>query len=90
MSRESNGQGVTIQPSDNGPLLIKGPVVLVDTEGNEFSIKGRNIALCRCGASQSKPFCDGSHKRIGFQSVVRAPLVTTPAHAELQPANEGA
>ena len=73
MKNISNGQVVSIQPSDNGPLLIKGPVVLVDVEGNEIPFKGRNIALCRCGASENKPFCDGSHREIGFRSVVRAP-----------------
>jgi CDGSH-type Zn-finger protein len=62
----------SIQPSDNGPLLVRGPVTLIDPEGNEYEVKGKNIALCRCGASADKPFCDGSHKRIGFQSVVRA------------------
>lgn len=64
--------GCSIQPSDKGPLLVRGPVKLVDPEGNEIATKGRNIALCRCGASENKPFCDGSHARIGFQSVVRA------------------
>lgn len=62
----------SIQPSDNGPLLVRGPVTLIDAEGNRIEVKGKNIALCRCGASEDKPFCDGSHKRIGFQSVVRA------------------
>lgn len=65
-------QDGSIQPSDNGPLLVRGPIKLVDPEGNEFASKGRNIALCRCGASENKPFCDGSHAQIGFQSVVRA------------------
>ncbi len=67
-----NGNGCSIQPSDNGPLLIRGPVTLIDPEGNELPVKGRNIALCRCGASANKPFCDGSHKLIGFRSMVRA------------------
>lgn len=73
MREELNGHRCSIQPSDNGPLLVKGPVHLVDSEGNEFTIKGRNIALCRCGASENKPFCDGSHARIGFRSIVRVP-----------------
>ena len=73
MNEKLNGSSCSIQPSDNGPLLVRGPVHLVDPEGNEFTIKARNIALCRCGASQNKPFCDGSHARIGFRSVVRAP-----------------
>jgi CDGSH-type Zn-finger protein len=47
-------------------------VTLIDPDGNELEVKAKNIALCRCGASQDKPFCDGSHRRIGFQSVVRA------------------
>jgi CDGSH iron-sulfur domain-containing protein 3 len=62
----------SIQPSDNGPLLIRGPVRLVDPDGNEYAVTSRNIALCRCGASANKPFCDGSHKGIGFQAVNRA------------------
>ena len=88
MKEASNGQIVSIQPSDNGPLLIRGPVRLVDAEGNEYPVNG-NIALCRCGASQNKPFCDGSHRRIGFQSVVRAPVADTDA-AELVPVRVGA
>ena len=88
MREASNGQIVSIKPSDNGPLLVKGPVHLVDVDGNEYPIKG-NIALCRCGASQDKPFCDGSHRRIGFKSVVRAPH-GEPVAAELEPAGVGA
>lgn len=61
-----------ITPSDDGPLLIKGAFVLVDSEGNEFDTKP-SVALCRCGASDNKPFCDGSHRRIDFESRVRAP-----------------
>jgi CDGSH iron-sulfur domain-containing protein 3 len=72
MDNEETAERCSIQPSDNGPLLVRGPVILVDPEGNEIEVKGKNIALCRCGASENKPFCDGSHKRIGFQSVVRA------------------
>lgn len=81
MKEQLNGHGCSIQPSDNGPLLVRGPVRLVDSEGNEFTVKGRNIALCRCGASENKPFCDGSHARIGFHSVVRAPRADLPVHA---------
>jgi len=76
-----NGHSCSIQPSDNGPLLVRGPVHLVDPEGNEFVVRARNIALCRCGASENKPFCDGSHARIGFQSVVRAPRAEVPVGA---------
>jgi CDGSH-type Zn-finger protein len=59
---------------DNGPLLVEGPLKLLDAEGNAFAIDPSKpaIALCRCGASENKPFCDGSHKRCGFESAVRA------------------
>ncbi|MDQ4058550.1 MAG: CDGSH iron-sulfur domain-containing protein [Actinomycetota bacterium] len=72
--KEVRSQDCSIKPKDNGPLLVTGPVKLVDAEGNEFQVDMRkgNIALCRCGASHDKPFCDGSHKQIGFQAVDRA------------------
>lgn len=63
---------VTITPNDNGPLLVKGPVRLVDVEGNEFETKQETIALCRCGQSGNKPFCDGTHRKVNFQAVTRA------------------
>lgn len=72
MAADEHDRG-SIQPSDNGPLLVRGPVKLIDPDGNELEAVGKNIALCRCGASENKPFCDGSHRRIGFRSVVRAP-----------------
>ncbi len=50
----------------NGPLLVKGECVLVDDNGSEVAKSG-SFALCRCGSSSNKPFCDGTHKMIGFQ-----------------------
>jgi len=61
----------SIQPSDHGPLLVKGPVTLVDQDGNEIVVASKNVALCRCGASANKPFCDRSHARVGFRSAIR-------------------
>lgn len=62
---------VTIKVNDNGSLRVTGPVDLVDTEGNLFDHK-ESFSLCRCGGSGNKPFCDGTHKSIGFQSAPRA------------------
>ncbi len=57
---------------DNGPLKVSGPFTLKDGQGRPFDLAGReSVALCRCGRSQNKPFCDGSHKG-EFQSVVEA------------------
>lgn len=66
---------VTIRIRDNGPLVIEGPFKLVDAEGNTFTLASEKpaFALCRCGNSGNKPFCDGSHKTTGFQCAVRAP-----------------
>ena len=63
---------LTITVRNNGSLFIAGDqmarVRLVDHEGNEISTEGRKaISLCRCGASTNKPFCDGTHSKIGFQ-----------------------
>lgn len=52
---------------NNGPLLVQSEdATLVDADGNDIAIERRPFALCRCGASENKPFCDGSHNRIGF------------------------
>ena len=68
---------VTIRVRDNGPLLIEGPITVMDAEGKSFAIPANKpaIALCRCGASANKPFCDGSHKTCNFTSAERAPVV---------------
>jgi CDGSH-type Zn-finger protein len=63
-----------IRLRENGPILIQLPVKIIDHLGNEFTIpQGKPaIALCRCGQSATKPFCDGSHKRVGFQAAETA------------------
>jgi len=65
---------VTIRVRDNGPILVEGPIELVDAEGRPFPIDPAKpaIALCRCGASARRPFCDGAHKTCGFESCERA------------------
>jgi len=63
---------VSITPRDNGPYLVRGSVKLVDVEGNEFTVQGEAIVLCRCGHSSNKPFCDGTHRKVNFQATNRA------------------
>jgi CDGSH-type Zn-finger protein len=59
----------TIKMIPNGPYRVTGPAKIIDTQGNEVAVEdGRGISLCRCGASANKPYCDGTHGRIGFQS----------------------
>ena len=54
---------------DNGPLLVEGSDVSVcDAAGTTFELQGHSFALCRCGASANKPFCDGAHGRIEFRA----------------------
>ena len=62
----------TITVKDNGPFLVQGDVYILDAEGNEFKAEGKAIPLCRCGASTNQPFCNGTHREIEFESVVRA------------------
>lgn len=57
-----------ITPYRNGPYLIRGPFVMVDQDGNEIEVERRVVALCRCGRSQIRPFCDGTHKAVGFRA----------------------
>jgi CDGSH-type Zn-finger protein len=65
---------VTITVRANGPYKIVGPITIRDVEGRPFELPpGDAIVLCRCGRSQNKPFCDASHKRIGFVAEDTAP-----------------
>lgn len=53
----------------NGPYRLEGDITLLDEAGNRYGLGGRTVvSLCRCGHSQSKPFCDGSHNRVGFEA----------------------
>jgi CDGSH-type Zn-finger protein len=63
----------TVRLRRNGPYVIEGDeVTVVDWNGVEYAVERRPIALCRCGASTKKPFCDGTHSRIGFQAAEAA------------------
>ncbi len=65
---------VTITVKPNGPLLVTGAFGLVDPTGTLAALPpGKPIALCRCGQSAQKPFCDGGHARTGFQAADPAP-----------------
>jgi CDGSH-type Zn-finger protein len=59
---------LVIRCRENGPLVIQGTVRIVDHQGNELKPPpGKDVvALCRCGQSNNKPFCDGSHRACGF------------------------
>lgn len=63
-----------IRVLDNGPLLVEGPVTVVDPDGKAFAVDPSKptIALCRCGHSKKRPFCDGTHKQVGFQGAERS------------------
>lgn len=59
---------VTITPCPNGPLLVRGDMEIVDSDGNPVPRTRRTVALCRCGVSTIKPYCDGTHKTIDFRT----------------------
>ncbi len=65
---------ITVRP--NGPFRVEcpeGAVELVDANGNKFDLTGKTaFSLCRCGGSTKKPFCDGTHSKIGFQAAEAA------------------
>ena len=58
----------TITPDRDGPLLVRGPFRLADQDGNEIEVGRRTVALCRCGKSRLRPFCDGTHRLVRFQA----------------------
>ena len=64
---------IIIKLVENGPYHVTGDFRLVDHEGNVIpTIPGKRISLCRCGGSTKKPFCDGTHSRIGFRGAEQA------------------
>ena len=63
---------INITTLDDGPYLVKGPMKILDAEGNEFRVERKTVALCRCGGSMTKPFCDGTHSKAGFRAAERA------------------
>lgn len=66
---------VVIRCRPNGPLVVEGPLTLLDHQGRAFALPTDKpaVALCRCGHSAKKPFCDGSHKTCGFVAEELAP-----------------
>lgn len=63
---------VVIKVRDDGPLKVTGPVTVVDADGTPFALPEGPVALCRCGRSQAKPFCDRSHRDVAFRDAGRA------------------
>ena len=74
-----------ITPYRNGPYLVRGPVVIVDQDGNEIEVRREVVALCRCGRSQTRPFCDGTHKAAGFRAASGASPSRSGAAGGLPP-----
>ena len=68
LSREVRMAMVSIRAKKDGPYLVEGEIELLDSAGNNLAVAKPIIALCRCGASSTKPFCDGTHSKIGFQA----------------------
>ena len=75
MAEPATPAGVTeIKVRENGPYRVQGPFRMIDADGSEYDVgeEGRVVALCRCGGSTTKPFCDGTHSRAGFDAAERA------------------
>jgi len=66
-------EGTRISTYKDGPFLVTGGRFRVaDAEGDEFPVEKETVALCRCGASTKKPFCDGTHSKVGFRAAEKA------------------
>ncbi len=75
---------VTIQCAPDGPLLLRGPVRLASPDGAQTWPTGKASALCRCGASANKPFCDGRHRAAGFRDADARPAPERSAAPDAQ------
>jgi CDGSH-type Zn-finger protein len=79
---EEKASEVTITVRDNGSYRITGAFRLLDGEGNEIDFPASDrewVSLCRCGHSPTRPFCDGTHKRVEFDSIIRLTDLTSNA-----------
>jgi CDGSH-type Zn-finger protein len=63
---------VKVQAIKNGPLIVQGSIDVLDSNGKPMTPPRPSVALCRCGSSANKPFCDGGHNKAGFQSICEA------------------
>ncbi len=61
-------ESARITPYRDGPLLVRGPFTLVDQDGDEITVDREVVALCRCGHSRQRPFCDGTHRLTRFSA----------------------
>ena len=68
---------INIKIRDNGPYIVEGEFTLTDMQGNPIPVVKK--ALCRCGGSTTKPFCDGTHSKIGFQGAIAAVQESDPS-----------
>ena len=77
-SGQSNPPAATITPYPDGPLVVRGDFAVTTPDGQHIEVRRRTIALCRCGKSAITPFCDGTHKALGFR------IDSDPAQAAVQ------
>lgn len=67
-SKEVSLMELLVESTKDGPNLVKGPLKIVDGSGKENLVNAPRVALCRCGGSQNKPLCDGTHAKLGFKA----------------------
>jgi CDGSH-type Zn-finger protein len=79
---------VTITAYPDGPYLVRGDFRIVDHDGIEIPRSRRTIALCRCGKSRMRPFCDGTHRLAGFRAAGAADRCGVPARPQSDDARE--
>ena len=73
MEEQQSQPRVKITVRENASYLVEGPVTIVDADGQEYDISAKKrVSLCRCGGSTTKPFCDGTHSKLGFAAAERA------------------
>jgi CDGSH-type Zn-finger protein len=75
---EITGQNCQIAVRENGPYVVSGTFTMIDKDGNQYTLTKDTVALCRCGQSANKPFCDGTHKACGFLGASLAREHPTP------------